>query len=100
MKLTIQSIHFDAADHLKEYIQRKADKLDSYYDRITDGEVVLKLQNEVKGANKLVEVHVRVPGDTLIASEKGTRFEEAMDLVVDKLKTQITKYKERQQARA
>ncbi len=100
MKLTIQSIHFDAADHLKEYVQRKADKLDSYYDRITDGEVVLKLQNEVKGSNKLVEVHVRVPGDTLIASESGTKFEEAMDLVVDKLKTQITKYKERQQARA
>ena len=60
MKLTIQSIHFNAADHLKAYVQRKADKLDTYFDRITDGEVSLKLQNEIKGANKLVEVPIKV----------------------------------------
>lgn len=100
MKLTIQSIHFDAADHLKAYIQKKADKLDTYFDRITDGEVYLKLQNEVKGANKLVEVKIRVPGETLVASEKGSKFEEAMDLVTDKLRSQLMKYKSKLQARA
>lgn len=99
MKLTIQSIHFDAADHLKGYIQRKANKLDTYFDRITDADVTLKVQNEVKGANKYVELKLRVPGETLVASEKGSRFEEATDLVVDKLKIQLTKYKSKLQAR-
>jgi putative sigma-54 modulation protein len=89
MKLIIQSIHFDAADHLKEYIQR-----------ITDGEVFLKLQNEIKGANKLVEVHLRVPGDTIIVSKQGGTFEEATDLAVDSLKTQILRYKDKLQAKA
>lgn len=100
MKLTIQSIHFDAADHLKGYIQRKTNKLDTYFDRITDGQVTLKVQNEVKGANKLVEVRLRVPGDTLVASQQGSRFEEATDLVIDKLKSQLSKYKNKLQARA
>ncbi len=100
MKLTIQSIHFDASDRLKDYIQRKSNKLDTYFDRITDGEVTLKLQHEVKGANKLVEMKLRVPGDTLVASEKGAKFEEAMDLVTAKLKTQLLKYKEKMKANA
>ena len=100
MKLTIQSIHFDAADRLKDYVQQKLDKLDQYFDRITDGDVYLKLQNEVKGANKLVEVGLRVPGERLIASEQGSTFEEATDLVADKLKAQLIKYKDKQRTRA
>ncbi|MDP5169086.1 MAG: ribosome-associated translation inhibitor RaiA [Bacteroidia bacterium] len=100
MKLTIQSIHFDAADHLKEYIQRKTEKLDTFFDRITDGEVFLKLQNEIKGANKLVEMHLRVPGETIIVSKQGATFEEATDLAVDTLKTQVLKYKSKLQAKA
>lgn len=99
MNLTIQSIHFDAADHLKGYIHRKASKLDTYFDRITDGDVTLKVQNEVKGANKYVEMKLRVPGETLVASEQGSRFEEATDLVVDKLKIQLSKYKSKLQSR-
>lgn len=100
MKLTIQSLHFDAAEHLKEYVQRKADKLDTYFDRITDGEVYLKLQQEVKAANKLVEIRLRVPGDTIVASEQGTSFEEATDLVIDKLRVQVMKFKEKHKTKA
>lgn len=93
MKITIQSIHFDAAGHLKDYIQKKCDKLDQFYDRITDGEVILKLNNEIKGGNKFAEVKVNVPGDLLLATETGQTFEEAIDLTTDKIKEQLRRYK-------
>ena len=49
MKVTIQAIHFKAADRLKDYIQEKSGKLDHFFDRITSGEVTLKLRREQKG---------------------------------------------------
>lgn len=93
MRITIQSIHFTAADKLKAYIERKCDKLDQYYDRVVDGEVFLKVRNEEKGENKFIEIKLNVPGDILIAKEKGSTFEEATDLCTDKLKTQLMRHK-------
>ncbi|MEL7339962.1 MAG: HPF/RaiA family ribosome-associated protein, partial [Bacteroidota bacterium] len=55
MKVTIQSIHFTAAERLKNYVQKKCDKFDQFFDRIIEGKVSLKLQKEAKGADKLVE---------------------------------------------
>ena len=57
MKLTIQAIHFTAADKLKNYIEKKSAKLDQFFDRIVESTVRLKLEPEVSGANKLVEIH-------------------------------------------
>ena len=37
MKLQMHSIHFDADRKLIDFIQKKADKLDTYYDQIIDG---------------------------------------------------------------
>ncbi|MFT4834797.1 MAG: putative sigma-54 modulation protein, partial [Flavobacteriaceae bacterium] len=39
MKLQMHSIHFDADQKLVEFVQQKANKLDTFFDRIIDGEV-------------------------------------------------------------
>ena len=54
MKLQMHSIHFDADQKLISFIQKKADKLDTFYDSILDGEVFLRLDNNEKNQNKLV----------------------------------------------
>ena len=46
MKLQVQSIHFDADQKLIDFIQKKIDKLETFYDRMVDGEVFLRLNNE------------------------------------------------------
>jgi len=94
MKLTIQSIHFTASDRLNSFIQKKCDKLDTFYDRITSGHVALKLQKNAP-QNKIVDIKVYVPGDTLVASEQADSFEKATDLCVSKLKQQIKRYKDK-----
>lgn len=92
MKVQVHSIHFDADIKLINFIQKKIDKLETFYDRMVDGEVFLRLNNEGK-ENKTVEIKLRVPGNNLFAVEKAKTFEEATDLAADALRVQLTKFK-------
>jgi putative sigma-54 modulation protein len=92
MKVQVHSIHFNADTKLISFIQKKLDKLETFYDRMVDGEVFLRLNNEGV-ENKTVEIKVRVPGDQLFAIEKAKSFEAATDLAADALRIQLTKFK-------
>jgi putative sigma-54 modulation protein len=98
MTLRIQSIHFDATEQLQAYIQKKCDKLDQFFDRITEGEVFLKVSKPAAKQNKIVEIKLFVPGDTLVATDQADTFEAATDQTVAKLKSQLIKYKEKMRA--
>jgi putative sigma-54 modulation protein len=95
MKLDIQSIHFDADHKLLEYIQKKVDKLDTFYDGIVDAIIFLRLENNDQQENKTVELKVNVSNSTLFSKEKGTSFESATDIAVEALKAQLKKYKDK-----
>ena len=97
MRLQMQAIHFDADPKLLNFIQQKLDKLDTFYDRITSGEVFLKLKkgDSAKTQTKLLEVKLYVPGGTVFVREQGTTFEEATDLAIDTLKIQVKKFKDK-----
>src|SRR5688572_21422284 len=97
MKLQVHSIHFDADIKLIDFIQRKLDKLETFYDRLVDGEVFLRLNNEGR-ENKTVEIKLRVPGNQLFAIEKARSFEAATDLAADALRIQLTKFKNKLQS--
>ncbi len=92
MKLQVHSIHFDADIKLINFIQKKLNKLETFYDRMVDGEVFLRLNNEGK-ENKTVEIKVRVPGTRLFAIEKARSFEAATDLATDALRVQLKRFK-------
>lgn len=97
MKLQMHSIHFDADRRLLDAIQQKLNKLDQFYDRITGGEVFLKV---VKGASskihdKVIEIKINLPGTTLFVKELGQTFEEALDLALEALKVQLKKFKDK-----
>ena len=98
MQLTIQSIHFTADEKLKDYVTAKTDRLSKYFDRITAGQVYLKLTKPQAPENKIVEIKLNVPGTTLIATEQAATFEAATDLATDKLKTQLRRHKEKIQS--
>jgi len=96
MKLQMHSIHFDADKKLLEYIQKKTEKLDTFYDRITGGEVFLKINKDtVNHSNKVLEIKLNVPGQTLFVKETSSSFEAAADEAVEALKTRIKKFKEK-----
>ena len=95
MKVQMHSVHFDADQKLLDFIQKRLDKLETFYDRVTDGEVILKLNNKDGIDNKTVEIKLFVPGATLFSQEDAASFEAAADAASDSLKRQITKYKEK-----
>lgn len=93
MKITVQSIHFTADQKLLDFIQKKADKLETFFDKIVSGEVYLKLENVEDEANKISEIKLTLPGLQMFAKEQCKTFEEATDLAVESLRKQIDKYK-------
>jgi len=95
MKLQMQSVHFDADKKLLEFIQKKMDKLDTFYDKIIDGDVILRLDNDDQKGNKVVNLKISIPGTVLIAKENADTFEEAIDEGVENLKNQLKKTKEK-----
>jgi putative sigma-54 modulation protein len=95
MKLQMQSIHFDADKKLLDFIKKKSTKLDTYYDRIIDGEVFLRLEKDEHMENKIVEIKINIPGSSLFVKEQGRTFEAATDLAIDGLQRQLKKFKEK-----
>ncbi len=97
MKLTVNAVHFNADESLVDFIQRKLNKLDTFYDRITEGEVYLRLEKGEKSKihKKFIEVKLHVPGSSLFVKEKGDSFEEATDLAVGVLTRQVKRFKQK-----
>lgn len=98
MKLQMHSIKFDADQKLINFIQKKADKLETFYDRIIDGEVFLRLEKGEAKENKVVEIKVNIPGEQLFAKNSARSFEAATDEAVEALRRQLKKHKEKQKA--
>lgn len=96
MKLQIHSIRFDADEKLIDLIKKKLNKLETFYDRIIDGEVFLKIENDESRINKIIEIKLNIPGDQLFAKERARSFEIGADEATQALRRQIKKYKEKQ----
>lgn len=99
MEIKIQSIHFDATDQLKDFICKKAAKLEKSYEDIHNVDVLLKVVKPATALNKEVSVTVGVPGSTLHVEKVCDTFEESIDQCVDSLRVQLTKFKEKQRER-
>jgi putative sigma-54 modulation protein len=95
MKVRMHSVHFDADQKLLDLIQKKLDKLETFYDRIIDAEVYMRLDNSDVNRNKIVDIKLNVPGNQLFAIEQDKSFEVAADAVVEALRRQLKKYKEK-----
>ena len=95
MEIKIQSIHFDATEQLKAFIEKKVEKLAKTYEDITNAEVQLKVVKPATALNKEACLSVAVPGNKLFVGKTCDTFEEAIDQCVDSMKVQLTKFKEK-----
>ena len=96
MEIKIQSIHFDATEKLEAFVQKKAEKLEKTYEDIQKVEVQLKVVKPATSLNKEASITVVVPGNKFFVEKTCDTFEESVDLCVDSLKVQLTKFKEKQ----
>lgn len=90
MKMTVRGKNnFEVTEALKEYVQKRLNKIDKYFDVNTEAQAVL---GTLRGLHT-VEVTVGINGMILRAEETTGDMYASVDLVVDKLERQIDKFK-------
>ena len=61
MKVNLHNVGFTVDQKLVDFIQKKMDKLDLFYDRVIDADVYLKLDNTTAKENKIRKIGVKKP---------------------------------------
>jgi putative sigma-54 modulation protein len=74
------------------------DKLEQFYDKVIQSDVYLKLENTSEKANKIFEVRVNVPGDSIVVKKQCKTFEEGADSAASSIERQLKKRKEKLRA--
>ncbi|ARK31240.1 ribosome hibernation-promoting factor, HPF/YfiA family [Halalkalibacter krulwichiae] len=91
MRFNIRGENLQVTEALREYIMKKVDKLEKYFDEPISAEVQVRL----KVYEKSTKVEITIPIRTLLlrAEEQHDNMYAAIDLIVDKLERQVRKYK-------
>lgn len=96
MEVKINAVHFNADERLVEFVNKKVAKLDTFFDGILNAEMILKVLKPESSDNKVAELKVSIPANGyLFAKKKADTFEEATDMVIDAMRKQLGKYKEK-----
>lgn len=94
MKIQVQAIGMTPHAPLEEHLEKKISKLDTFYDRILECQLTLKVENTSEKENKTAELRVVIPGDDVLVKKTAASFEESIDACVDAAKRLLIKYKE------
>lgn len=99
MHLAIRGHHLSITPAIEEKIQTQFEKITKHLDHVSSVQVILQKDHRLnalshKGEdNHLAEVILRLPGKELFAQAAADDMYVAINLVVEKLKRQIERYK-------
>ena len=96
MNVIIKSHHVEITNALKEYAQKKIDKVEHFFDQIQH----ITINLNIEGTHSLNESQVasaiiKSSGAVITAKEKSPDMYSSIDLLIDKLVVQLKKYKEK-----
>ncbi|MGN8713205.1 ribosome hibernation-promoting factor, HPF/YfiA family [Hornefia butyriciproducens] len=89
MKVNITGKNFNTYDRLQETVEKKLDKLDKYFSDEATAKVVLSKE---RGRDK-IEATINAKGAVFRAEEVTDDIYEGIDLAVDKLASQMSRFK-------
>ena len=96
MDIRIQALHFDAAEKLEAFINKKAERLVRHYPEITAFDVTLKVVKPETAMNKQAQIKLTVPQQSdLVADKTANTFEEAVDQALEALERQLARKKDK-----
>ncbi len=96
MNISITSRHFKAEPALKTYAENKVSKLHRFFDGVVHCDVVfLNEHSKPNGTDKMVEIKLSVHDKVLKAVETTDDYFKAVDKAIDKLETQLVKFKQK-----
>ena len=91
--INVKSLKFDADEKLLDFIEKKAGKVEKFFDNLGDIDVSLSLLPDAE--NKSVKLQTRFPGEDLVIERHARTFEEAVTDAADALKEKIVRSKEK-----
>jgi len=91
MNISTTARHYDLAPALKDYAEGKVHHLKRYFDHIVNAHVVFSLE---KYRHK-VEISLHVNGKDFVSVEESDDMYASVDGAVDKLETQLRRFKEK-----
>ena len=91
MELEVTARHFEMPPPLKELIEKEVGKLLRYYDGVLTCRVVLDHSNSEKTA----QIVATAKGHLFTVTESHQKIEWAVTTAIEKLKHQISRYKEK-----
>jgi putative sigma-54 modulation protein len=92
MRIDVTARHLELTDAISDYAEKKAERLNKYYDRIQSIEIVFDQPDR----EFVVEMHVNVEHhDAFVGREKGDDLYGCIDVVLDKVARQLSEHKER-----
>ncbi|MBX7152662.1 ribosome-associated translation inhibitor RaiA [bacterium] len=89
MKVRITSRHQKLSAQIKDYLEDKINRLEKYYDKIIDCEVIM----DAEKTKELVEINIKVYGTILHVKARENDVTKAIDTATDKLEVQLKKFK-------
>lgn len=94
MQLILKGKNVEITDWLRQYVEKKVNKLDRYLPGIHEARVELSVQKTRSSQDRQVaQLTVRSNGAILRAEERTDDMFAAIDAVVDKMHRQIARYK-------
>ncbi len=102
-KLELTGIHTDTTKDIEKYVKKKIGKLDVYMTKHARASVHAEVRlKEAKAKDKkqcTAEVVFYLPGEVITAKETTVNMYAAIDIVEEKLKSQLRRYKENNSAK-
>ena len=97
--LQISGRHFELDDKIRAYVDKKIGELDKFLPKHKEpltGSVVLAKDNSNHQNNEyFCEVILHIPGERMLATESTVNMYAAIDIVEQKLKQQVLRYKDK-----
>ncbi|WP_339738378.1 ribosome-associated translation inhibitor RaiA [uncultured Sunxiuqinia sp.] len=96
MNINLNAVHFTPDQKLVDFANKKLNKLDTFFEGIISAELILKVLKPEAAENKVAEIKLSIPANGyLFAKKEADTFEEAIDLAIDAIRRQLTKFKEK-----
>ncbi|QOJ15276.1 MAG: ribosome-associated translation inhibitor RaiA [Planctomycetia bacterium] len=92
MQVTVSGRHMTVSDAVREYCEKKAERLVRFFDRIQSIEVVLDGQAGRHTAKMIVHAEHH---DPFVAQEENADIYAAVDLLLEEIEGQLRRHKEK-----
>jgi len=95
MQINVSGHHIDVTPSLRSYVTSKLDRLERHFDRITNTNVILRVEKQRQKA----DATIKFSGGEIFADAESDDLYTAIDMLANKLDRQLIKRKEKSTSR-